>query len=135
MPKFSFGKPKMGRDAVLADMRDCIIRAAGPRDWNDGRASWLGRAARRLGISHGRATSIFYGKARTIPADEYLRIKAEIEAIETATEAARENHDATERAFLAARRAMGAAADDLREPQVSARGRGAVTSPVVRSPR
>lgn len=55
-----------------AIMKEAVIFAAGPRDWNDTRESWLARAARKLGVSHRRAKSLFYGTARTITGDEIL---------------------------------------------------------------
>ncbi len=55
-----------------AIMKEAVVYAAGPRDWNDTRESWLARAARKLGVSHRRAKSLFYGTARTITGDEIL---------------------------------------------------------------
>lgn len=43
-------------------MRDVIAAVAGPREWNDTRESWLGRAARRAGITYRQAKALFYGE-------------------------------------------------------------------------
>lgn len=68
-------------DHIAGECRLFVALAGGERGWADTRGSWLARAARRLGISHGRATSLFYGKARNISAVEYLTLKERADAI------------------------------------------------------
>jgi len=71
--------PLHERDKKLASavhmnemMRDAVITAAGPRGWNDTRESWLSRAARKLGITHRRARSLFYQQAGKYSPDEIV---------------------------------------------------------------
>ncbi len=73
-------------DHVLDQMRTFVIRAGGPREHYDSKASWLARAARVLGLSHGRAAAYYYGKARSVSAQEWLAASAEIAALEQASE-------------------------------------------------
>lgn len=68
-------------NALAEECRLLIAMAGGGRDWTDTRESWLARAARRLGISPGRANSLFYRKARNISAVEYLTMKERADAI------------------------------------------------------
>lgn len=79
----SLEKPSVTSSAY---MRDAVIQAAGPRDWNDTRDSWLMRAARVLGLSHRRTKAIFYGEARRISADEYLAVQARIATLKAKQE-------------------------------------------------
>lgn len=84
MSKIPFEKWKtdvVGNDAVLDEVHGLLCLAGGPRGWSDTRESWLRRAAHRLGIDPGRATSLFYRKARRVDAAEYLTIKARAQAI------------------------------------------------------
>lgn len=87
-------------DDVIEDCRKWIAQARGARDWNETRQAWLARAARRLGITQGRAVSLFYRKARGITAVEYLALQARVEALETAAKRRRENLYALERARM-----------------------------------
>lgn len=57
--------------------RICIANAAGERGFNDTRQSWLSRAARKLGFTPGRVTSIWYGKGVRLSADELLQLMRE----------------------------------------------------------
>lgn len=43
-------------------MRELVAAVAGPRQWSDTRESWLGRAARRAGITFRQAKALFYGE-------------------------------------------------------------------------
>jgi hypothetical protein len=43
-------------------MRELVAAVAGPRQWGDTRQSWIGRAARRAGVSYRAAKSLFYGE-------------------------------------------------------------------------
>lgn len=85
MLKSSFGERKtfmVSHEMVLDEVRGFIVLAGGPRDWGDTRESWLRRAAQRLGINAGRATSLFYRKVKVVPAQEYLEMKARAQALE-----------------------------------------------------
>lgn len=62
---------------ALTIARLCIATAAGQRDFNDTRQSWLARAARRLNFTPGRITSIWYGKGVRLSADELLQLMKE----------------------------------------------------------
>jgi hypothetical protein len=55
-----------------------IVReAAEPREAGDSVKAAIGRAARRLGLSHGRARGLWYGDARVaVRADEADRLRA-----------------------------------------------------------
>lgn len=103
MPKKSFGIRKTDMTAIdtLDDARRCIIAAGGPREWNDTRESWLARAAWRLGITAGRAASIFYGKARQVPAGEYIALLQRAAALDEAANQRRESLETLRRQVLA----------------------------------
>jgi hypothetical protein len=88
-------------DAIAADCRALVIVAGGERHWNDTRESWLARAAWRLGITPGRAASLFYGKARAIRADEYLLLRARAATLHHAAERRQEGIDEVARRLLA----------------------------------
>lgn len=66
---------------VSAQAREMLCAIAGPRGWNDTRESWLAKAARRLGFGPRRTKAIFYGEARRISAEEWLRIESEFTAL------------------------------------------------------
>src|SRR5689334_6925559 len=78
-------KPSKNMDSA-AFCRHGIAVAAGPRDWADTRESWLARAARKLGLSYRRTKSIWYNEARVIRADEYLKIRAQLEELQRSAE-------------------------------------------------
>ena len=67
--------------SCTTDARSMLCTVAGPRGWNDTRQSWLARAARRLGWSYPRTFNVFYGRARVIRAEEWLRLEAELSAL------------------------------------------------------
>lgn len=73
--KNPFRIEKMSATAVIDEARRIIALAGGERTWNDTRKSWLARAARRLGIQYGRAVTLFYRKAKDMPASEYLMLR------------------------------------------------------------
>lgn len=75
-------------DHIAGECRLFVALAGGERGWADTRGSWLARAARRLGISPGRATSLFYGKARNISAVEYLTLKERADSLRCQAERA-----------------------------------------------
>jgi len=66
---------------INAQAREMLATVAGQRGWSDTRESWLARAARRLGFGHRRTRAIFYGEARRITAEEWLRLTEEAEAL------------------------------------------------------
>lgn len=66
---------------VSAQAREMLCAIAGPRGWNDTRESWLAKASRRLGFGPRRTKAIFYGEARRISAEEWLRIESEFTAL------------------------------------------------------
>ena len=66
---------------VSTDARELLCGVAGPRSWSDTRDSWLARAARRLGFSFARTRNIFYGRARIIRAEEWMRLNEEFTAL------------------------------------------------------
>lgn len=75
---------------VSAQAREMLCAIAGQRDWNDTRESWLARAARKLGFGHRRTKAIFYGEARVISADEWLRLNETLAALSKSAAARRE---------------------------------------------
>lgn len=110
MERIVFAMPKItstGRKTDMApidtldDARRCIIAAGGPREWNDTRESWLARAAWRLGITAGRATSIFYRKVSDLPAREYLELVQRAAALEQSARERRESIETLRSALLA----------------------------------
>ena len=66
---------------VSAQARELLCAVAGPRGWNDTREAWLAKAARRLGFGHRRTKAIFYGEARVISAEEWMRLQDEFSAL------------------------------------------------------
>lgn len=79
MPKKQGEKSKM--PDALTEARLCIATAAGPREFSDTRQSWLSRAAKVLGLTPGRITSIWYAKGVRLSADEYLLMKERTEEL------------------------------------------------------
>lgn len=67
-----------GAAVITADARKMLCTVAGPRDWSDTRQSWLARAARRLGWDYSRTSNVFYGRARIIRAEEWIRLNEEL---------------------------------------------------------
>jgi hypothetical protein len=63
---------KMSEKHSGAVMRDLVAAAAGPRQWNDTRESWLARAARNAGVSYRQAKALFYGE---ITDDEHKTVR------------------------------------------------------------
>lgn len=79
-----FNKPKNSRQflkrnspvtSVVTEARDIIALAAGPRQWSDSVKAYINRGARRLGITTGRATSIWYAKVEDLRASEWLHLQ------------------------------------------------------------
>ena len=50
------------KSSRAASMRELVASVAGPREWSDTRESWLGRAARRAGITFRQTKALFYGE-------------------------------------------------------------------------
>ncbi len=69
-------------EQTIEEVRRCIQVAGGDRQWDDTRERWLWRAAKRLGLEPGRVTTLFYRKAKSIPAHEYLTIQARARALQ-----------------------------------------------------
>lgn len=65
--------PSTAQEAVDR-MRDAVIFAAGPRQWDDTREQWLARAALRLHIPFQRAWKIFYKRVTNPSAAEFIEI-------------------------------------------------------------
>lgn len=80
-------------DSVAMEMRDAVITAGGSRSWDDTREAWLVRAARALGIGPSRAKSLFYQKARLIPAHEADNIRLRIAQLRAQSEALGARHE------------------------------------------
>lgn len=57
-------------------VREALATAAGQRGWGTTREAWLARAARRVGLTPGRAKRLWYGEARRIDAAEYVALTA-----------------------------------------------------------
>ncbi len=83
---------------VLADMRATVREAAWPAEPGEPVKAAIRRAARKLGLSFARAHGYWYGRARSVPADEWVaaqharlrlrreraeRLRAELAALET----------------------------------------------------
>lgn len=82
---------------VMADMRATVREAAWPAEPGEPVKAAIRRAARRLGLSFARAHGYWYGRARSVPADEWVaaqdarlrlrreradRLRAELAALE-----------------------------------------------------
>ena len=89
-------------DAILSDAREMLIRV-GARRHDDSKQSFLRRAAHALGLPYGRAVSIYYRKARRIPADEFLTMKVRYTEAERAGQARMEIFDDLQSLALALR--------------------------------
>lgn len=86
-------------DCIALEMRDAVILAGGNRHWNDTRQSWLARAAQTLGISPRRASSLFYQKARAIPAWEADNIRLQLAQLRARQTELGKRHEALETAL------------------------------------
>jgi hypothetical protein len=64
-----------------ARARALMVAIAGPRAESDTRGTWLGRAARRCGLSPRRAKALFYGEKTRITADEFTRLQERFDAL------------------------------------------------------
>lgn len=81
-------------DAVADEMRQAVIAAGGNRQWSDTRDAWLSRAANVLGIGQPRAKSLFYRKARLVPAYEADMIRDRIKHLQAQQDRQRERINA-----------------------------------------
>jgi hypothetical protein len=66
---------------VTIEAQSMLRTIAGPREWSDTRQSWLAKAARRLGWPYARTSNIFYGRARLIRAEEWIRLNEELSTL------------------------------------------------------
>lgn len=82
--------PAVTPEQTIEEARRCIAVAGGRREWSDTRDCWLARAAAKLGITHGRAVTLFYRKAKAIPAHEFLTLQMRAREIEQREAARRE---------------------------------------------
>lgn len=57
---------------VLGEMRGLVRWAAQPAEPGESVKAAIGRAARRLGLSHARVHQHWYGRARSVPAEEWI---------------------------------------------------------------
>jgi hypothetical protein len=67
--------------SVIAEAREIIALAAGPRQWSDSVKAYINRGARVLGITPGRATSIWYAKAADLRASEWVALQEKAAAL------------------------------------------------------
>lgn len=74
-------KPCKESQVVTVEAQSMLCTIAGPRNWSDTRQSWLAKAARRLGWPYARTSNIFYGRARLIRAEEWIRLNEELAAL------------------------------------------------------
>ena len=102
MPSHRSKDTSMSSAEVAADMRRCVMVAAGPPTWADNVKGRLARAARVLGITPRRAKALFYMEAKVIPADEYLRLTRKTDDIRRHAQAIR-GHDESIRQMAARR--------------------------------
>ena len=65
-------------EMIRDQVRDYIAAAAGQREWNDTRVSWIARAAHRLGIEFNRAHALYSRKVVNVPAHEWELIRARL---------------------------------------------------------
>lgn len=106
-------------EMVTIEASALVATAAGPREWSDNRKSWLARAARRLGFTYSRTRSIYYGEARIIRAEEWIRLNEEADSLKRSAQQRQEalhDLDTLARSAVAARREdtrpLGVASDE-----------------------
>lgn len=99
--------------SVVTEARDIIALAAGPRRWSDSVKAYINRGARVLGITPGRAVSIWYAKVDDLRASEWVLLQEKAAKLRAAQQEqeARNNEITGE---IHARRAL--AVDQQREP-------------------
>lgn len=95
-PETSSGIPEIAAVSVVDVInlaRGWVIRAAGPRGWDDTRETWLGRAARRLGLKRSRARQIFYREIDDLKASEFVALLAKAQEIDRSLEQTEKSND------------------------------------------
>jgi hypothetical protein len=113
VPKIPFRNPKGSPvSSVIAEAREIIALAAGPRQWSDSMKVYINRGARVLGLSPGRATSIWYAKASDLRASEWVALQEKAAALRARLKE-QEARNASTAAEILARRA-----DDLARVEV-----------------
>jgi hypothetical protein len=80
---------KLSKDCemVTVEASALVKEVAGPRLLGDNTKSLLARAARRLGFTYTRTRSIYYGEARIIRAEEWIRLNEEAAALNESAKA------------------------------------------------
>ena len=68
-------------EMVTVEASALVREVAGPRLLGDNTKTLLARAARRLGFTYSRTRSIYYGDARVIRAEEWIRLNEELAAL------------------------------------------------------
>lgn len=83
-------KSSKDSEMVTVDASAMVREVAGPRLLGDNTKALLARAARRLGFSYQRTRSIYYGEARIIRAEEWIRLNQEAQALRESAKARQE---------------------------------------------
>lgn len=112
-------KSSKDSEMVTSEAQRLLCEVAGPRDWDGNRKSWLARAARKLGFSYTRTRSIFYGEARVIRAEEWIRLTEEAAALK---KSAQQRQEALHELDLLARAAVAARREVARPMGMECRG-------------
>lgn len=63
------------QSALLGALRRAVRDAARPAEPGESVKAAIGRAARRLGLGYARARQHWYGQARSVPAEEWIRVQ------------------------------------------------------------
>ena len=68
--------------ATCIEMRNAIIKLAGPREWHDNRKSWLSKAAVTAGVSYRTAKAFFYAEGHEPRSSAVDRVRAAVRRME-----------------------------------------------------
>ena len=105
-----------------APMRELVASVAGPRNWSDTRESWLGRAARKAGISYRQVKAIWYGEI-TDPNHRSARLLRDAAAFNSLASVLRQTdaefHSATIASYLEIAGALRSLEDQARAGQTN----------------
>ena len=80
------GLRPVDRDQINAEVRDMMFRAALPAVPGEQKCALIRRAAQRLDISYGKAKAYWYGERKRIAADEYVNLRARLDALDDRAE-------------------------------------------------
>ena len=94
------------RDQIAEEVCGFMYRAAAPAVLGEQKCALINRAARRLDISYAKAKAYIYRERKRIAADEYLNIKAKLDALDQHAEYRKAVLDDLAQAHARARRVL-----------------------------